>query len=83
MFKCVKERIILTFWNILAQMDMIQVNSGGDGETILQQDNATCHDVNSVKSWAAEQNLQILPWPGNSPDLNPIEHIWDYIVREK
>ena len=30
----------------------------GDGEAILQQDNATCHVANSVKSWAAEQNLQ-------------------------
>ena len=54
----------------------------GDGEAILQQDNATFHVANSVKSWAAEQNLQILPWPGNSPAINPIEDVWDYIERK-
>ena len=23
-----------------------------------------------------------LPWPAVSPDMNPIEHIWDYICRK-
>ena len=53
-----------------------------DEEAILQQNNANCHVANPVKSSAAEQNLQILPWPGNSPDSNPIEHFWDYIERK-
>jgi transposase len=27
------------------------------------------------------QEIQSLPWPANSPDLNPIEHAWDCLDR--
>ncbi len=29
-----------------------------------------------ITKWLEEQNIEILgPWPGNSPDLNPIENL--------
>ena len=27
-------------------------------------------------------NVNALPWPVVSPDMNPIEHIWDYLGRK-
>jgi transposase len=30
-----------------------------------------------IAKWLGEQNIDILgPWPGKSPDLNPIETLW-------
>lgn len=26
-----------------------------------------------------ENEKALLPWPGSIPDMNPIEHVWDYI----
>jgi hypothetical protein len=25
--------------------------------------------------------IRLLPWPVNSPDLNPIEHVWDFLGK--
>ncbi|KFM64391.1 Transposable element Tcb1 transposase, partial [Stegodyphus mimosarum] len=50
---------------------------------IFQQDNARCHTAASVRAWFEEHQdeFTVLPWPANSPDLNPIEHLWDQIDR--
>ncbi|EIM86964.1 uncharacterized protein STEHIDRAFT_111350 [Stereum hirsutum FP-91666 SS1] len=29
--------------------------------------------------WLASQKLSVMPWPANSPDMNPAEHVWDRI----
>ncbi|GFY09308.1 transposable element Tcb2 transposase [Trichonephila clavipes] len=44
---------------------------------IFQQDNARCHIAASVRAWFEEHQdeFTVLPWPENSPDLNPIEHL--------
>ncbi|GFX35762.1 putative transposase like protein [Trichonephila clavipes] len=30
----------------------------------------------------AEKNIHMLDWPGNSPDMNPIENAWELMERE-
>ncbi|GFX24790.1 transposable element Tcb1 transposase [Trichonephila clavipes] len=46
---------------------------------IFQQNNARPHT--SRISQHALRGVQMLPWPAYSPDLSPIEHVWDVIGR--
>ncbi|KAK3557213.1 hypothetical protein QTP70_026124, partial [Hemibagrus guttatus] len=48
------------------------------------QDNAPCHKAKMVQEWFDEHNneFEVLTWPPNSPDLNPIEHLWDVLDKQ-
>lgn len=49
--------------------------------TLLQQDNARCHSARLTTEFLQQANIEVLPWPALSPDLSPIEHLWDALDR--
>ncbi|MDG2595057.1 transposase, partial [Vibrio parahaemolyticus] len=50
----------------------------------FQQDNAPCHKAQIISSCFLEHDNEftVLQWPPQSPDLSPIEHLWDVVERK-
>jgi transposase len=48
---------------------------------IFQQDLAPAHKATSTTRFLNEMNVEVLDWPANSPDANPIENLWHIIKR--
>ena len=48
----------------------------------FQHDSAPCHTAKKVKKFLQDHQIDLIKWPGNSPDLNPIENCWSYMKRK-
>ncbi|GFT24915.1 transposable element Tcb1 transposase [Trichonephila clavipes] len=48
---------------------------------ILMDDNCRPHRANLVEDFLFEEGIVRMEWPACSPDINPIEHVWDALGR--
>ncbi|GFU42157.1 uncharacterized protein TNCV_4553691 [Trichonephila clavipes] len=58
------------------------ISGKGTGRLYVVKELAPCHTARSIKAFLAEQNIPLLNWPGNSPDMNTIENVWELMKRE-
>ena len=50
--------------------------------TTFMQDGAPCHGSKIVSEFLKKKKIKTIDWPGNSPDLNPIENVWSLLKNK-
>ena len=62
--------------DLLGTLRYLEINKK---DIYFQQDNDPKHTSHLAQDWFKKKKFDQLNWPASSPNMNIIEHVWEYL----
>ncbi|KFM75006.1 Transposable element Tc3 transposase, partial [Stegodyphus mimosarum] len=67
--------------DVILEQHVDLFRSAMSAQFVFMDDNARSHRANIVSECLQSEDITRMDWPAFSPNLNPVEHVWDMLGR--